>query len=90
MRLAESTQLGTRGNPARTDINYAFSTWGNFMSLLQQLGFALDATCPWRALGLDPSTATTATEALIDCRANRIKILLEEAERRMKDRAEER
>ena len=66
------------------EINHAFATWASFTGLLKSLAYAPDATCPWRALGLDPATAATATTELLDDRTNRIRLMLDEAEHWMK------
>ena len=61
------------------DIQQAFQSWDSFTDLLGKLGYAPASSCPWRALGLDPATTTTSAEALINDRAQRLRLLLGEA-----------
>ena len=63
---------------ARHDL--AFASWLHFDDTLRGMAYAPDAECPWRALGLDPATAATSMEELIDDRAARLNLMLDEAE----------
>ena len=65
------------------DIQYAFQNWETFLKLLRSLGYDPGTNCHWKALGLDPATLTTSAENLIEDRAERLRLLLGEAHKRI-------
>ena len=65
------------------DIQHAFQNWEAFLKLLRNLGYEPGTNCHWKALGLDPATITTSAENLIEDRAERLRLLLGEALKRI-------
>ena len=83
MRAQEGGGDSSYSHPGLHDIGQAFASWTTFKGLLRCLAYEPEARCPWRALGMDPATAATATIDLLDDRTARLRLLIDEAEHQM-------
>ena len=70
----------SRSFPGLARHDLAFATWVHFSDPLRGMAYAVEADCPWRALGLDPATAATSMAELLDDRAARLNRMLDEAD----------
>ena len=80
--MTAMSQAGTLPpqHPGTTNHGTTFATWDNFLATLRSLAYAPDSACPWRALGLDPATATTAMAELLEDRTRKLNLIMDEAE----------